>query len=103
MTEAFASSYIPKRMSELGFTSYHYRLRELVIEKESSLTIPSFGEIWLLISEPDGVIITSSLGTYDKDSEVINEQTHEHQGEIICQNLNRFRVKIKWIQIIIES
>lgn len=103
MTEPFILSYIPYRVKELGYSKYHFRYRDLLIEAGSMRIIDAYNQIFFLIGDPEGVLIESDYGMYDASGTngIGTDNTHQHKGEIMISNPGAIARQVKFIQLII--
>ena len=103
MTEAYIHQIIPQRIKELDYTRYHERLRDFVIAPESELKITAYNELFFIVDDPRGLIVDSDYGMYDSTDDPLQENVHQHRGEIVIQNPGTEIRRIKFIQVIIVS
>jgi hypothetical protein len=103
MTEQFILQYIPQRVKQLGYTNYHVRYRDMVLEGNTSLTIAAYNELYFIVDDPPGLTVDSNYGLYDSTDEPIEESVHQHRGEITITNPGADRRRIKFIQLIIVN
>jgi hypothetical protein len=103
MTEQLIIQYIQERVKQLGFTDYHLRYRDLMIGKQSSMAVTAWNELYFIVDDPQDLIVESDYGIYDSTETPVEENVHQHRGEIVIQNkANRSR-RIKFIQVIIVN
>ena len=62
MTEQFILQYVPQRIKQLGYSNYHLRYRDLVIEENSERLIAAYNELYFIVDDPPGVVIQSDYG-----------------------------------------
>jgi hypothetical protein len=103
MTESFILDYIPKRMKQLGYQSWHIAYKDMAIKAESQIEIPAYNELWFLVGHPEDILIDSDYGVYDGTSNVGHNNEHEHRGLIIIKNIKQTAQRIKFIQTIIVN
>lgn len=103
MTEAYIHLRVPGRLAELGFTKYHERHRDFIIEAGSSMRLEAFNELYYVVDDPVGLVIESMYGMYDSTEDPLLENVHEHRGEVVINNPGTVRRRIKFIQVIIVS
>lgn len=103
MTEQFILEFAPQRIKQLGFSRYHLRYKDLVIEAGSSMSISATNELWFVAGDPPGIIIQSDYGLFDSTDTPIPESVHQHRGEIIITNPGAAQRRLKMIQIIIVN
>jgi len=104
MTEQFIIDYIPKRVSQLGFSKYHIHYKDMVIQPGSAMVIPAYNELFFIVDNPGNIIVESSYGMYDSYTPPGLEQNqHEHRGEIVITNPAPTPSRIKFIQVIIVN
>lgn len=103
MTEQLIIQYIPERVKQLGFREYHLRYRDLVVQKQSSLTMTAWNELYFIVDDPTGLIVESDYGIYDSTETPVEESIHQHRGEIVILNKTNTTRKIKFIQVIIVN
>jgi hypothetical protein len=103
VSEQFILAYIPQRIRELGYTSYHFRYRDLVIEAGAIRTFQAYNQLYFLVGDPEGVLVDSDYGIYDTTGTngVGTDNTHQHKGEITISNPGAIARQIKFIQVII--
>lgn len=101
MTEEFILSYAKDRVGQLGYEKFYLRYRDFMILPNSSLSVE--GDLWFVVDDPAGVLIESDYGFYDTTGVYINENSHEHKGEIVITNPDSESKKLKLIQVIIVS
>ncbi len=103
MTEQFILQYVPQRVTQLGFSKYHLRYRDLVIEENSVQVIAAYNELYFIIDDPPGLVVESDYGLYDSTDDPISDSVHQHRGEITIRNPGIGKRRIKFIQIIIVN
>jgi hypothetical protein len=103
MTEQFILAFAPLRIKQQGYSKYHLRHRDFIIEAGSTLTIPAFNELFFIIDEPVGLMVDSDYGMYDSTDNQIAESIHIHRGEIKIINPGSVKRRIKFIQAIIVN
>ena len=103
MTEQFILQFAPLRMRQQGYTKYHIRHRDFVIDAGTTIVIPAYNEMFFIIDEPPGLIVDSDYGMYDSTDDPISESTHIHRGEIKITNPGLEKRRIKFIQAIIVN
>jgi hypothetical protein len=103
MTEQFILQYAPIRLKQLGYTKFHLRLRDLVVEAGKIVDIPAYNELFFIVDDPPGLIVESDYGMYDSTDDPIPESIHIHRGEIKIINPGAEKRRIKFIQIIIVN
>lgn len=103
MSEQFILGYIPQRLKELAFSSYHLKYRDLSVEAEGSVTIEAYNDLFFIVDEPQGVIVQSDYGVYDSVSVEQTENVHQHRGEIMIDNPGETDKRIRFIQVIIVN
>jgi hypothetical protein len=103
MTEPFILELIPCRIKQLGYTSYHLRYRDLIIEGNKSVTQYAYNELYFIVDDPPGLIVESDYGLYDTTDESIIENVHQHRGEIKIINPKPESRRIKFVQLIIVN
>lgn len=101
MNVVLALEYIPRRMKELGFNSdYYIRFRHFVLQANEQLEINAFNQFFILVEEKCDVSIQSEFGVYDIAEDKINEQSYEHQGDILISNNRNSINHVRFIQVI---
>jgi hypothetical protein len=114
MNLAFALDYIPRRMREMGFGDrYVTRYRHLRLNDAESIIIKAHNQLLLFIEvsaasglyvirgDPsDGIKIESERGVFDINDTTINEQQHEHSGEVKVSNSSGALTYVLFIQAI---
>jgi hypothetical protein len=101
MTIALALEYIPRRMKELGFeANYYMRFKHLVLQASEKLEIDADNQFYFLVEEAFDISISSSMGYYDISETASNEQSYEHQGNILIDNYGQQINHVRFIQII---
>ncbi len=103
MTEQFILQYIPDRVKQLGYTNYHVRYRDMVLDGKKSVTIAAYNELYFIVDDPPGLMVESNYGLYDSTDDPIEESVHQHRGEITITNPGADRKRIKFIQLIIVN
>lgn len=103
MTEPFIIHYAPQRVKQLGYTIFHLRYRDLVIEAGSSVTIQAYNELYFIVDDPSGLVIESDYGLYDSSDDPLPDNIHQHRGEIVITNPGTASRRIKFIQVIIVN
>lgn len=101
MKESFILAYIPQRVKQLGFDSYHLRYRDFCLQADSSLFIAAHNELYFLIDEPKDITIDSLYGYYDSTPAGNSENTYQHRGDITITNTSDKMQRIKFIQVIL--
>ena len=103
MTEQFILQYAPQRVKQLGYSNYHIRYHDLVLQGGSTKTIPAYNELYFIVEDPTGLIVESDYGLYDSTDEPLPDNIHQHRGEILIKNPGTEKKRIKFIQIIIVN
>lgn len=103
MSEQFILQFIPKRVKQLGYTNYHLRYRDLVVDGNKSIRIPAYNELYFIVDDPSGLVVESDYGLYDSSDDPIEESVHQHRGEITITNSKSVKRRIKFIQLIIVN
>ncbi|PZR24518.1 MAG: hypothetical protein DI538_28155 [Azospira oryzae] len=103
MTEQLIVQFIPERVSQLGFMDYHLRYRDIMIDKESSMNITAYNELYFIVDDPPDLVVESDYGIYDSTDSPVEENIHQHRGEILIQNKESKSRRIKFIQVIIVN
>lgn len=103
MTEQFILQFAPLRLKQQGYSKYHLRHRDFIIEAGSIITIPAYNEMFFIIDEPPGLVVDSEYGMYDSTDNPILESIHVHRGEIKIINPGDAKRRIKFIQVIIVN
>lgn len=104
MTAELAIDYINRRMKELGYgNDYYLRFRHFVLEPKEKRKIDAPNQLFILLSPPDDIAISSDFGIYDVTQVNINECQYEHQGSIQIRNYAGFTTHVKFIQVIPEQ
>ena len=103
MTEQLIIQYIPERVKQLGFREYHLRYRDLMIRKQSSVNVTAWNELYFIVDDPSGLVVESDYGIYDSTETPVEENIHQHRGEIVIQNKTGNTKRIKFIQVIIVN
>jgi hypothetical protein len=93
MTEQFILDFAPLRLKQQGYSKYHFRHRDFIIEGGTTVTI----------DEPPGLVVDSDYGMYDSTDNPIPESIHIHRGEIRITNPGYEKRRIKFIQAIIVN
>jgi hypothetical protein len=101
MTEDYILQRIPQRIKELGYHNYHVRYRDVSVPALGSVTFPAFNEVWYIINDPSGIIVSSDYGIYDSTGDYIFDNIHQHRGEIQVTNPQAEHKRIKFIQVVI--
>ena len=103
MTEQLIIQFIPERVRQLGFVDYHLRYRDVMIEKQSSVNITAYNELYFIVDDPPDLVVESDYGIYDSTENPVEENAHQHRGEIVIQNKSSKNKRIKFIQVIIVN
>lgn len=103
MTEQLIIQYVPERIRQLGFTDYHLRYRDMMIDKQSSMTVTAWNELYFIVDDPPDVIVESDYGIYDSTETPVEENVHQHRGEIVIRNKSSKSKRIKFVQVIIMN
>ena len=103
MTEQFILHYASLRLAQQGYTKYHLRHRDFVIEAGSSVAISAYNELFFIVDEPPGLVVDSEYGMYDSTDSLVQESIHVHRGEIKIINPGGTKRRIKFIQAIIVN
>jgi hypothetical protein len=103
MTEQLIMQFIPHRVKQLGFTDYHLRYRDVLIGQGSSVIIPAYNGLYFIVDDPPQLVVESEYGIYDSTDSPVEENVHQHRGEIIVQNKGTRNRRIKFIQVIIVN
>lgn len=103
MTEQFILEYTPQRIRQLRYSKYHLRYRDMVIEGNSSQVIKAYNELYFIVDDPPGIIVESDYGLFDSTDDTIQDNVHQHRGEITIINPGASKRKIKFIQVIIVN
>lgn len=103
MSEQFILQYIPERIKQLGYTSYHIRYRDILVGAQEVMVIPAYNELYFLIDEPDKTVIESDYGVYDTWVPLHRDNQHQHRGEITITNRESALMRVKFIQVIIVN
>ncbi len=103
MTEQFILQFIPVRVKQLGYTNFHLRYRDLVLEGNKSVKLSAYNELYFIVDDPSGLMVESDYGLYDSSDDPIEESVHQHRGEITITNPKDARRRIKFIQLIIVN
>lgn len=102
MTEQFILDFIPRRMAQLGYKRYHIRYRDLTLQPAANVLLAAFNELFFIVGDPPGILVESSYGIYDTADFAIEENVHQHRGEIVINNPDATDYRrIKFIQVII--
>jgi hypothetical protein len=103
MKEEFILAFIPQRMKQLGYQSYHLRYRDFAIQPDTSMFIAAHNEIYFLIDEPKDITVDSLYGLYDSTAAGQTENTYQHRGDITITNTSDKMQRIKFIQVILVN
>jgi hypothetical protein len=103
MKEAFILAFIPLRMKQLGYETYHLRYRDIYLEANATLDLEAHNELYFVIGEPQDLTIDSIYGYYDTTSSGVTENSFQHRGQIIISNMSDTAKRIKFIQVIIVN
>jgi hypothetical protein len=105
MSEQFILAYIPHRIRELGYASYHFRYRDLLVEAGATRTIEAYNQLYFLVEDPEGVLVDSDYGIYDTTGTngIGTDNTHQHKGLITISNPGAIARQVKFIQVIIVN
>lgn len=103
MTEQFILHYAPVRLAQQGYSKYHLRYRDLVVEPFDTITLQAHNDLYFIVDEPSGLLVDSDYGVYDTTDDPVAENVHVHRGEIKISNPGNVRRRIKLIQAIIVN
>lgn len=103
MTEQFILGYVPQRVKELGYNKYTLRYRDLVLEGNSKIDLMAYNELYFIIDQPLGVVVESDYGLFDSSDTMLEDNVHQHRGEILIGNPGTVKRRIKLIQVIIVN
>ena len=103
MSELFILEFAPLRLKQQGYSKYHLRHRDFIVEAGSNVTIPAYNEMFFIIDEPSGLVVDSDYGMFDSTDNPIPESIHIHRGEIKISNPGDAKRRIKFIQAIIVN
>lgn len=103
MTEQFILQYATGRVKQLGYATYHLKYHDLVLQGNSTKTLQAYNELYFIVEDPKGLIVESDYGLYDSTDEPLENNIHQHRGEIIIANPGTEKRRIKLIQIIIVN
>jgi hypothetical protein len=103
MREEFILAYIPERVKQLGFTSYHIRYRDFFIASRGSQSIDAWNELYFLVGEPLDILIDSDYGQYNSTISAQAENTYQHKGNISISNTADSGRRVKFIQVILVN
>lgn len=101
MSEDFIIQQIAGRIKQLGYHNYHVKYRDVTVPADGDITFPAFNEVWYIIGDPTGLLVSSDYGIYDSTGNPVFDNAHEHRGEIKVSNEHRDPRRIKFIQVII--
>lgn len=101
MSEPFILSIIPERIRQLGYHNYHIRYRDVSVKANSTILLPAYNELWFISGDPTGIRVESGYGMYDSTGNYLNDNMHQHRGEIAITNPDIDTKRIKFIQVII--
>lgn len=103
MSEQFILSYIPQRIRELGYSEYHFRYLDLMIDAGATRSIDAYNQLYFLVGDPEGVCVDSDYGVYDSTGTngIGTDNTHQHKGQITISNPGAIARQVKFIQVII--
>lgn len=101
MTEEFIIGYVPGRIRQLGFSSWHLRYRDFMVQAASGFTIDAYNELFFIVGNPDDIIVDSDYGRYDSTGAYTGENTHQHRGLITVSNPTGSNKRVEFIQVII--
>lgn len=103
MTEQFILGYVPQRVKELGYGKYTIRYRDLVLEGSSRIDLNAYNELYFIIDQPLGIVVESDYGLFDSSDTMLEDNVHQHRGEILISNPGSVKRRIKLIQVIIVN
>jgi hypothetical protein len=103
MTEQFILGYVPQRIKELGYNKYTLRYRDLVLDGNSKIDLSAYNELYFIIDQPLGVVVESDYGLFDSSDTMLEDNVHQHRGEILISNPGTVKRRIKLIQVIIVN
>jgi len=103
MTEQFILDFAPLRLKQQGYSRFHLRHRDFIVEAGATITIPAYNEMFFIVDEPPGLVVDSDYGMFDSTDDLIPECIHIHRGEIKITNPGDTKRRIKFIQAIIVS
>lgn len=103
MNEQFIWEYIPHRMQQLGYSKWLVRHRDLGLQAFTKLRFSAYNELFFVVGDPKGVEVESNYGLYTEGDSFLDENIHEHRGEILIQNTTDEPKRIKMVQVIIVN
>lgn len=103
MSEQFILQYAPERVKQLGYVAYYLKYHDLVLEGNSFRVLQAYNELYFIVEDPKGLVVESNYGLYDSTDDPLDNNIHQHRGEIIIRNPGAEKRRIKLIQIIIVN
>ena len=95
----FIQEFIRQRTKELTHDNkYHTHFKHLVLKPNESIELKAGVDIYLLTDVVDDIRVESECGLFDWGSQLTNEQTYEHSGDILIENLSGSSNHIPFIQ-----
>jgi len=105
MKAEFVIQFLPRMMQERGHgDNYTVAYRDVVVGANKRVKIDAANMFFFFVEGFSAdVVITSETGIYDLRSEHINEQQHEHTGEIVIENSSEEILHLEFIVAIIKN
>lgn len=104
MSEQFIPEYIPHRMKQLGYSRWFVRHRDFGVAESSEIVLSTSNELFIIVGDPQGFEVESDYGLYvSGPDEFLEENAHEHKGNIRILNVGDSDNRITMIQVIIVN
>ncbi|QLH33384.1 MAG: hypothetical protein HWD62_14080 [Cyclobacteriaceae bacterium] len=81
MTEQFILDFAPLRLKQQGYSRFHLRHRDFIVEAGATITIPAYNEMFFIVDEPPGLVVDSDYGMFDSTDDLIPECIHIHRAK----------------------
>lgn len=105
MKAEYVMAFIPRRMAEIGAgKNYVIDYIDVVVKSGETRKIDGANMYFFLVEGfSDKVRITSDSGVYDVADENINEQKHDHNGQITIENRSSEITHLEFIVAIVKN
>lgn len=106
MKTEFVMQYLPRKMRAMGIgDNYLLTYKDVTVKASGTVRIKASNMFFFFVEGfTDRVRITSESGVYDLTNETLNEQMHEHTGEIKIENRDdRVILHLEFIVAIIKN
>lgn len=97
MTETLACKLAEVRAKELNWPDVNITHREETLFSGTERLFAEPDTRFFIISADTGISVTSSLGRYNKQSNALTTQAHEHAGQVRVKNVETDRRNIVFV------